>query len=126
MRTYHINLLLNFLGLIFYSRLTWLVHVFYLKKAASKRLQILQTLAHVSWGADRTLLLRLHNVLVLSKLDYGCQIYASAGETVLQRLDAVHHEGLRLALGTFKSSPIESLLLNQDFILYIDDVHCYH
>ena len=99
----------KFLGLLFDSRLTWDDHVSALRVSALQRLRLLQTLSHVSWGADRHTLLHLHMALVLSKLDYGCQIYSSASATTLRKLDPVHHLGLRLALGAFRSSPVESL-----------------
>ena len=63
----------------------------------------------MSWGADRTTLLRLHTSLVPPTLDYGCHVYSSASSSLLHLLDPVHHLGLRLALGAFRSSPVESL-----------------
>ncbi len=44
-----------------------------------------------------------------SKLDYGSIVYRNAAEADLKPLDVVHNQGLRLALGAFKSSPVESL-----------------
>ena len=47
--------------------------------------------------------------MVLPVLDYGCHVYSSASPSLLNLLDPVHHLGLRLALGAFRSSPVESL-----------------
>ena len=47
--------------------------------------------------------------LVRSKLDYSCIVYGSASKTALAQLDPVHNQGLRLSLGAFRSSPVESL-----------------
>ncbi len=69
----------------------------------------MQTLSHTSWGADRKTLLYLHTTLVLSTLDYGCHIYSAASTSLLNLLDPIHHTGLRLALGAFRSTPVESL-----------------
>ena len=99
----------RFLGLTFDSRLSWRPHVVGLRTACLQRLNLLRTLSHLSWGADRSSLLYLYRTLVLSKLDYGCQVYASASSHVLRLLDPVHHLGLRLALGAFRSSPVASL-----------------
>lgn len=99
----------KFLGLIFDSRLTWRKHILALKDTASRRLRLLQTLSHTSWGADRKTLLYLHITLVLSTLDYGCHIYSAASASLLSLLDPIHHSGLRLALGAFRSTPVESL-----------------
>lgn len=105
----------KFLGLVFDSRLTWRDHILSLKTAALRRLNFLKTLSHLSWGADRKTLLHLHVTLVLSLLDYGCHVYSSASPTLLRLLDPVHHQGLRLALGAFRSSPVESLNAESGF-----------
>ena len=74
----------------------------------SKSLNILKV-SRTEWGADQTTLLKLYRSLVRSKLDYGCLVYGSASKTALDKLDPVHNQGLRLSLGTFRSSPVESL-----------------
>lgn len=99
----------KFLGLIFDQRLRWQHHIDYLKIECIKSLNIIKTLAHTNWGADRTSLLRLYRSLIRSKLDYGCQIYSSASPNILAKLNPVHNMGIRLCTGAFKSSPIVSL-----------------
>ena len=47
--------------------------------------------------------------LIRSKLDYGCIVYGSARPSYIKMLNTIHHQGLRLALGTFRTSPVESL-----------------
>ena len=49
--------------------------------------------------------------LIRSKLDYGCFIYGAARKSYLQRLETIHHQGLRLTLGAFNTSPKESLYI---------------
>ena len=63
----------------------------------------------MDWGADRKVLLRLYRSLVRSKLDYGCVVYGSARKSYLRKLDSIHNQGLRLALGAFRTSPVISL-----------------
>ena len=63
----------------------------------------------MDWGADRKVLLRLYRSLVRSKLDYGCVVYGSARQSYLRKLDSIHNQGLRLALGAFRTSPVNSL-----------------
>ena len=58
-------------------------------------------------GADKSVLLRLYRSLIRSKLDYGCIVYGSARPSYLKMLNTIHH--LRLALGAFRTSPVESL-----------------
>ena len=60
-------------------------------------------------GADKSVLLKLYRSLVRSKLDYGCIVYGSARPSYLKLLSTKHHQGLRLALEAFRTSPVESL-----------------
>ena len=66
-------------------------------------------LSITSWGGDRSVLLNLYGSLVRSKLDYGSVVYGSARKSYLKCFDTIHHQRLRLALGAFRTSPIESL-----------------
>ena len=91
------------------TKLTFEPHIKYLKARCQKSLNILKVLSRTDWGADQTTLLKLYRSLVGSKLDYGCIVYGSASKTVLAKLDPVHNQGLRLCLGAFRSSPVESL-----------------
>ena len=73
----------------------------------------IESFKSASWGADRTTLLRLYRSLVWSKLDYGCIIYGSARKSYLQMLDHIHNQGIRLALGAFRTS-VASLYVEAD------------
>ena len=102
----------KFLGLLFDSRLTWDAHLKDLKLRCMKVMDALKVLAHTKWGADRKHLLLLYKSLVGSKLTYGSEVYSSANRTKLDTLNAVHHGGIRIATGAFRSSPIPSLLVD--------------
>ena len=99
----------KFLGIIFDQKLTFKSHIQYLKTACQKALNILRVVAHTDWGADKKTLLLLYRALVRSKLNYGCVVCGSAGESLLKMLDPIHHQGLRLCLGAFRTSPVYSL-----------------
>nr|XP_053628180.1 uncharacterized protein LOC128685670 [Cherax quadricarinatus] len=116
----------KFLGLLFDRRLSWKPHITSLKATCHSRLNLLKTLAHLSWGADCRTLLRLHSTLILSKLDYGDQIYSAASPATLSSLNPIHHQGLRLCLGAFRSSPVESLYAEANVPSLSDrrDAHC--
>ena len=47
-------------------------------------------------------------------LDCGCIIYGSTRKSYLQMLDPIHNQGLRLALGAFRTSPVASLYVEAD------------
>ena len=80
-----------------------------LKSKCLKALNLLKVLASTDWGSDSSTLLKLYRSLIRSKLDYGSIVYGSARKSYLQMLDTIHHQGLRLALGAFRTSPVESL-----------------
>ena len=99
----------KFLGLIFYSKLTFKNHIQHLQISCQKALDILRVVGHRYWGADRAVLLRLYRFLVRSKLDYGSIVYGSASKSLLKQLDPIHHQGLRIALVACRTSPVQSL-----------------
>ena len=74
-------------------------------------MNLLRIVAHTDWGADRKILLNLYRTIVRSKLDYVCIVYGSARPSYLKTLDTIHHQGIRLALGAFRTSPADSLLV---------------
>ena len=45
---------------------------------------------------------------------YGCIVYGSAKKHILKHLDPIHHQGLRIALGAFRTSPVKSLYVEAD------------
>ena len=72
---------------------------------------MLKVLANTSWGADRKILLRLYDALIRSKLDFGCIVYGSACKSYIKRLEPIHNQGVRLSLGAFRTSPMQSLYI---------------
>ena len=99
----------KFLGLLFDSKLSFIPHINYLRNKCQKALNLLRVVSSMDWGADRKVLLRLYRTLVRFKLDYGCIVYGSARQSYLRKLDSIHNQGLRLALGAFRTSPVNSL-----------------
>jgi hypothetical protein len=47
-------------------------------------------------------------------LEYGCIVYGSARPSYIKLRDTLHHQGLRLSLGAFRTSPVESLYVETD------------
>ena len=99
----------KFLGIIWDNKLTFKPHIDYLRKKCFQTLNIIKVLGHQEWGADTKTLLSLYESLVRSKVDYGSIVYRNAKRSELNRLEVIHNEGLRLCLGAFRSSPLESL-----------------
>ena len=99
----------KFLGLIIDKKMNFEAHIEYLRKKCLKSLNLLKIVSNTTWGADRTIMLRMYRSLIRSKLDYGCQVYGAARQKPLKYLDTVQNSGLRLCLGAFRTSPIESM-----------------
>ena len=91
------------------KKLNFIPHINYIKTKCNKALQLLHVIAHTNWGADKNTLLKLYRSLIRSKIDYCCFIYQSARKSYLKSLNPIYHTGLRLALGAFKTTPVESL-----------------
>ena len=77
-----------------------------------KALNILKVIGNTEWGADKKVMLRLFSYLVISNVDCGCIVCGSARKSYLQMLDPVHNQGLRLCLGAFRISPVESFYVD--------------
>ena len=101
----------KFLGVIFDQKLSFLPHLKALKSRCLKALDIIKVVSNQEWGADKSVLLKLYRSLVRSKLDYGSIVYGSARPSYLKMLNTIHHQGLRLALGAFRTSPVDSLYI---------------
>ena len=104
----------NFLGVIFDRKLSFIPHINYLKGKCQKALQLLRVVAHTDLGGDKSTLLKSSKSLVRSKLDYSCFIYGSARKSFFRCLNSIHHLGLRLTLGTLRTSPVESLYVEEN------------
>ena len=99
----------KFLGLIFDRKLNWEEHIDYLKGKCLKAINLLSMISRGNKETDCEMLLRIYRALIRSKIDYGCEVYGTAPEKVLEKLDPVHHKALRICLGAYRTSPIPSL-----------------
>ena len=98
-----------FLGLLLDRLLTFKDHFKYLRGKCFKAMNAIKVISYNSSETDSLTLLRIYRALVRSKLDYACQVYGTAPKSYLKALDPVHHKGIRLSLGAYVSSPVESL-----------------
>lgn len=99
----------KFLGVIFDKKLSFLPHIKKLKTKCHSALNILKVVGHFDWGADRKTLLSLYRSLVRSKLDYGSIVYGSARRSYRSVLDTIQNQALRICLGAFRTSPVDSI-----------------
>ena len=99
----------RFLGVIFDKKLSFISHIKDLKTRCKTALNALKIFSNPEWGGDTETLLHLYRSLIRSKLDYASLIYGSTRPSYLKMLDPVQNQGLRLALGAYRTSPIPSL-----------------
>ena len=105
----------EFLGVIFDGKLSFISKTKYLQNKTTRDQQLRRVVAHTKWAADRQALIKLYRALVCSQLDYDIFIYRSARKFYLKKLDPIHFEGLRLVLGTFRTSPVVSLYIEHPY-----------
>ena len=109
----------KYLGMILEKKkFNFIPHINYIKNNALQ----LSHIAHTNWGADKETLLKLCRTLIRSKIEYGCFIYQSARKPYLKILNPIYHMGLRLILGTFKTSQSKFYMLNHMKPLQNSDV----
>ena len=99
----------KFLDVFIDNKLNWRNQIQALRTLCMKSLNVLRCITHRRSGGDRTSLLRLYMILVKPKFHYGCEVYSSATQAVLDKLSPVHNAAIRVATGAFRSSPIVSL-----------------
>ena len=99
----------KFLGVIFDNKLNFKAHIDYVHQKCAKAMNLLNIVSKMNWGADRSVLLRLYRSFVHPRLEYGCAVFSSACKLYLKKLEYIQNQGLRICLGAFKTSPVQSM-----------------
>ena len=102
---------IKFLGLTWDSKLLWREHIAQLKAECNKTLGMLRTVTCLKWGDDQYCAMKIYRMYIRAKFDYGAPAYASASSTLLNSLNVIATEAIRIATGAFKSTPTESLYM---------------
>lgn len=88
------------------------LHLQKFKTECLSRIKILKVLGNNTWGSEKKSLLTIYKSLILSVIDYGDTIYNSAKNNVLNTINPIHNQGIRLETRAFRTSPIDSILSN--------------
>ncbi|KAF2354379.1 Reverse transcriptase domain [Trinorchestia longiramus] len=94
----------KYLGVMDSPQLHWHHQVEYLKQFFAPLLNLLQSISHRHWGADRELLIYLYKTLIRSLLDYAAPLYGTAVLSNLLQLNSIQNHCLRIATGCQKTS----------------------
>ncbi|XP_072395123.1 uncharacterized protein [Diabrotica undecimpunctata] len=70
----------------------------------------MRALCGTYWGSDPKTLQIVHNGLIQSHLDYGCQILSDCAKALINRLDKSQYKSIRIITGCMRSTPIHALL----------------
>ncbi|KAF2347802.1 Ribonuclease H domain [Trinorchestia longiramus] len=118
----------KYLGVILDApHLRWEPQIYYLKQTSIAILNILQSISHRPWGADREILLKLYKTLIRSRLDYAAPLYGTAAPSNLCKLNSIQNQCLRIATGCRKTTPITSLQIEADIpplALHREEIAC--
>ena len=89
----------KFLGVCLTSKLAWNDHIEYLANKAKQCINFLKVISKQSWGQDITVLKHLSLSLVRSRLSYGQEVFFSAPQYLLKKIQSLDCKAFRIALG---------------------------
>jgi ribonuclease HI len=95
----------EYLGVTFDSGLTWRRHIDRIVSKSRKRVNFMRSIAGKSWGCHTESQLVLFKSIVRPILEYGSFMFLTSAGTYQVRLRRVQWAALRVALGSFPSSP---------------------
>ena len=97
------------LGIHLKNQLNWSNHVKILKTKTKLRLNIINAISNRAWGANINIIIRTYKSLVLSIIVYGA-INEASPNSILNSLNPIHNQGIRLSIGAFRTNPIPNIL----------------
>ncbi len=101
---------LRYLGFFIDHKLRWDLHVSTMCNRARASIKALQLLGNSIRGLDFAQWRLAYNAICLPVLTYGCQLwYTGKQKGLVDKLQKVQNEGVRLIAGAFKSAPREVL-----------------
>jgi ribonuclease HI len=89
----------KFLGIYLTKKLNWKMHMNHLIGKIRKRLNFLKLVSAQPWSQDVNTLLNLAISLVRSKITYGQEVYFSAPNCFLQKLESLDSKAIKIAMG---------------------------
>jgi ribonuclease HI len=99
----------RYLGIILDSKLLWKQQIDNLEKRCKSPMNIIKSVACVSWGAEPACLLKIYRALILSKLQNSAFLWQQANEKSRKQLDFIQNSAMRKILGALHSTPIHSM-----------------
>ena len=89
----------KFLGVYLSAKLSWNAHIEYILAKARKGLNFIKIISKQHWGQDTSTLIHLATSLVRSKLCYAQEIFFSAPNYLLKKIQSIDCKAFKFALG---------------------------
>ena len=88
---------LKFLGITLDQNLSFKAHIQDIVSRSRKRLNLIKALRGKNWGADPSTLLYTYKTYIRPLLEYGCLLFAHSDEYLLNKIQAVETEAIKVA-----------------------------
>ena len=102
---------IKYLGILFTPKLLWSQHINHICNTSLKAMNIIRSIASVRWGCSPSIILTTYRGLVRSRLEASTWLLSPLPKGLLSKLMRFQLQGVRLALGAFRSSPGNALLV---------------
>jgi len=99
----------KFLGVTFDRRLTWKPHIDAVIDKAKRALNLMRNVAGQGWGASKNALLCIYKALIRSRIEFGYEVYYTASDHQLSRLDTIQRRMLLKCCGAFCTTASNAL-----------------
>ena len=109
---------IKFLGCIIDRNLSWNPHIGYTKAACIRRLNVMESLTRTSWGSRAKFQIKFYKKCTRSKFEYAEEIYQSAPQSTLKRLDTIQNSALRISFGA-RNTTSKPFLLSKSKTRYL-------
>ena len=95
---------------MFDDKLNWRLYLKKLKMECLSRMKIIKIFRNNTWGSETKCLIIIHKSLIRLIIDNGAIFYISAKNNILNTINPIHNQGIRLATGAFMTSEIDRIL----------------
>ena len=95
--------------MIFDNKLTWRPHLQDVALRCRKKLNILKVLAHSKFCQNIHYLLSVYKALIRSIIDYACEAYDSASDSVKNILNSIQYDALRICSRAKRGTSLKTL-----------------
>ena len=99
----------KFLGVTFDKKLTWAPHINNIAIRCKQKLNVLKGMAATKGFNSFKNLLLIYRAIIRSTIDYGCEAYDSACQSVKKTLDSIQYQALSICLGSLKGTSLQTL-----------------